>query len=125
MGNYVKQLEVAKKAGQLKDLTPEYRKFEKKGDLIVGAFISKALVSSGLGEAGYNQYVFDTDDGVVKFHMGKAADNEVSEVFTPGMVYAITYQGKESISGGRTVNKFDVVEVGYVEPAALEPAKPE
>lgn len=125
MGNYEKQLKAAKAAGLTKDLTPEYVKFDKKGDLIVGAFISKARVSSGLGEAGYNQYVFDTDDGVKKFHMGSASDNEVAEVFTPGMIYAITYQGKESISGGRTVNKFDVVEVGFVEPAPLEEKAPE
>jgi len=105
----------SKKAGAVRQLTPTYHEWKSKGDIIVGVFISKNSVASTAGEGSYNQYVFETDDGVVKFHIGHASDTEVGEQFARGMIYAIEYLGKEKISGLRSVNKFNVEELGPTE----------
>lgn len=113
----------AKKDGALKQLTPVFHEWGKPGDTLIGAFISKGEVSSSAGGGTYYQYVFETDEGNVKFHLGRASDTDVGEVLQPGVIYAITFQGKEEISGGRRVNKFNVEELGPVTDFG-PPAKP-
>ncbi len=112
MQTYKQMYEQAQKDKSLKLLTPKYQEWKKPDDQIIGAFISKGEVSSSAGGGQYFQYVFETDKGNVKFHMGRAADNDVGAVLTPGIIYAITFLGKEDISGGRRVNKFNVEELG-------------
>ena len=115
MKSYTQMYADSKKAGAVRQLTPTYHEWKSKGDIIVGVFISKNSVASTAGEGSYNQYVFETDDGVVKFHIGHASDTEVGEQFARGMIYAIEYLGKEKISGLRSVNKFNVEELGPTE----------
>lgn len=115
MGNYRKMYEEASKKKSLHSITPVYREWGKEGDRVIGAYVSKAEVVGRLGGQTYNQYVFDTDEGLVKLSLGKATDNEVGQSFREGVIYGITFQGKEKIAGGRTVNKFLVEEVGGVE----------
>lgn len=106
-------------------LTPEYVTFEKEGEKIIGAFVSKSEVSTEGGGKPYNQYLFETDDGLIKFHMGSAADTEFADQFITGNVYLVKFGGKESIKGGRTVNKFDVFEVGNRTEVDGLPSKPQ
>ena len=115
MKSYQELYASAKKAKTTKQLTPSYVKWEEEGQLIVGAFISSNPVQSRLGGTEYNQYIFETDDGLVKFALGRAADSEFTPQLGRGVVYAITYKGKEKISGGRTVNRFDVEEIGVAD----------
>jgi hypothetical protein len=115
MESYKKLYEAAKKKKALKLLTPDFHKWQDTGEVIVGAFVSRNPVQGKLGGVEYNQYIFETDDGLVKFSMGAAADREVGDLFVPGAVYSIEYLGKESISGGRSVNKFNVIEIGIIE----------
>jgi len=112
MKSYKELYEAAKKAKSLKQLTPVYHKWEKTGECIIGAYISHNPVQSRLGDTGYNQYIFETDNGLVKFALGRSADSEFAPMFGKGVVYAITFKGKEKISGGRTVNRFKVEEIG-------------
>lgn len=111
MSNYKAIYDRARKNGTAKQRTAKYVKWEQKGQIIVGAYVSSAPVASRLGGTEYNQYLFDTDEGLVKFALGKSADNEIGEILTRGLVYAITFEGQEDIAGGRRVNKFDVVEL--------------
>ena len=105
----------SRKANTAKSVTPTYHKWKKEGAQIIGAFISYAPVQSRLGDKEYNQYIFETDDGMVKFALGRSADNEVTPILAAGVVYAITFQGKESIAGGRSVNRFEIEEVGIAD----------
>jgi len=111
MDSYKDQLAKAKKGKTTRSLVPKYHDFKSDGELIVGAFVSLAAVDGQAGEKSYNQYIFDTDDGLIKFHLGSAADNEVAAQFVEGVVYAIEFEGKEEISRNRSVNKFDIFEV--------------
>lgn len=123
MESYKEMYSKADKGKALKQLTPKYHAWEEDGKMIIGAFISKASVTSNLGGDPYNQYLFETDDGLIKFSMGKAADTEFADQFSPGLVYAVKFQGKERIKGGRQVNKFEVFEVGIASDITPEPEK--
>lgn len=121
MSSYNELYQAAKKEGALKSLTPEYKSWEKTGDMIIGAFVSAADVQSSAGPGTYKQYLFDTDVGLVKFALGKATDNEASAILEKGIIYVVTFKGKEKISGGRTINNFTIEEVGPAEGVAINP----
>jgi len=112
MKTYRQMAEDAAKAKEALQLTPTFVEFKEKGQQIVGAFISRAEIKSSTGKGTYFQYLFDTDDGRVKFHMGSVADSEFGESFTRGVVYLIEFLGKEKIPGGHSVNKWNVLEIG-------------
>ena len=120
MSTYKQMYDKAVKDKAVKQLTPEYMEWKKPNDQVIGAFVSKGVVESSAGGGQYYQYVFHTDDGHIKFHMGRATDNDVGASMVSGVIYCITFLGKEEISGGRRVNKFNVEEVGpsgdYVAP---------
>lgn len=100
--------EQGQKVGAVKTLTPTYFSFEKKGDGFVGRFKGRSAVDSSLGGGQYNQYLFDTDDGLIKCAFGQATDKEAGALMEVGRVYAIEYQGQVKITGGRSVNKFTI-----------------
>ncbi len=111
---YSEMAEKAKEKGASRDLTPVFLTFKDKGDHVTGKFLSMSPVDSSLSDGTYNQYIFETDDGLVKFHIGAATDKEVAPSLVVGRIYHIEYQGKERIQGGRSVNKFKVLELDPV-----------
>ena len=112
MLSYKEMYDKAVKGKTARQLTPVYLEWKKPEQQMIGAFISRGEVSSSTGGGSYFQYVFETDKGNVKFHMGTNADNDVGAVFVPGVIYSIIYMGKEEISTTRRVNKFIVEEIG-------------
>jgi len=123
MDNYKEAYEQAIADKRLKTVTPNYVEFKKKGDQIVGQFVGKATVVSSTNKGEYNQYIFDTDDGMVKFAMGQATDKEVGQSLKQDSIYVITFNGQEKLSGARTVNKFVVEEIEPVD--ASETSNPD
>jgi hypothetical protein len=115
MTEYSKEYEEAVKAGETKTISPEYLEFKKAGDIIVGLLKGKSVVESSRGQGSYNQYMVDTDKGMVKFALGQATDREIEPVLRPGRTYAFIFEGKEKLTGGRSVNKFKVVAFGVTE----------
>lgn len=113
--SYKELYESSRKANTLKSVTPEYFKWKKEGDQVIGAYISYSPVQSRMGDKEYNQYIFETDNGLVKFALGRATDNEITPILARGVVYAVTFRGKEDIAGGRSVNRFEVEEAGIVD----------
>lgn len=99
----------AEENNALVDLVPQYFEFKQAGDRIVGKHITNHLVKEDGQTNNYRQYIFETDYGMVKFHMGSCADKEVGAKFELNQVYAILFQGKENIGGGKSVNKFKVM----------------
>jgi len=112
MTEYQKQYEEAVKAGEIKTVSPTYVEFKKAGDAIVGLLKGRTVVESSRGQGSYNQYMVDTDKGMVKFALGQATDREIEVVLKPGNTYAFIFEGKEKLTGGRSVNKFNVVAFG-------------
>lgn len=106
--SYKQQFAEMEKANKVQNLTPQFVKWEKKGQELIGEFRSAHPVASSMGEGTYTQYVFDTDEGLVKFSLGGAADKEFANVFRTGGLYKIIYDGQVKISGGRSVNQYRV-----------------
>ena len=115
LNTYKKAYEHAKKVKALKQLTPAYVRWTEEGQQVIGAFVSSTEVTSRLSGKGYNVYLFETDEGLVRFSLGATIDGTVSEMFAKGVVYAVTYKGKEKIAGGRSVNRFDIEEIGPID----------
>jgi len=106
MTTYVEKYKEAKAKGETKTVTPDYVEFKKKGDCVIGLLKGIAVVESSKTGKAYNQYLVMTDRGLVKFALGNATDNELRDIVKRGKVYAFTFQGKEDLGGGRSVNKF-------------------
>jgi hypothetical protein len=108
---YSEMKKLAEKAKATVDLTPAFLEFKKAGDSVIGRLKNVSQVQSGLTEGHYNQYLFETDDGLVKCAVGAATDKEAGSMMVIGRVYSVEYRGKEKISGGRSVNKFKITEI--------------
>lgn len=106
---YAEMLERARAAKTTRELAPAFYKFEGEGDTVVGKLVARALVKSRSNEGTYNDYVVETDDGMVKFHCGNQFDEKVGNALGIGKVYAWTFNGKRSVGKGRTVNDFSCV----------------
>jgi hypothetical protein len=121
--NYKEQYEKAQKAKAGKKLNPDFITFDNPKDMVVGRFLNAHPVPGKKEGETYNQYLMETDDGLIKFHMGSVADGEIGVQLAIGGVYAIIYKGKEDLGGGRSVNKFDCYEVPEM-PEDAEDGKP-
>jgi len=117
---YSEMHEEAQKVGAVKTLTPTYFSFEEKDDGFVGRFKGRSAVDSSLGGGQYNQYLFDTDDGLIKCAFGQATDKEAGALMEVGKVYAVEYLGQVKITGGRSVNKFTI---DLIDESALDEAE--
>lgn len=107
MSTYKELYEQAKKDKSLKPVTASYLRWEKDGQEVIGQFISKSPVTSSLGKGEYNQYLFKTDEGMVKFALGSSNDNEIGAIMKKGLLYRVIYKGKEDLQNGRRVNRFE------------------
>lgn len=108
---YSEIAELALKEGKVDDLTPQYVEFKETGQQFCGKFLNRSPVESKNSDIPYFQYLFEGDVGLVKFHLGRATDNEAGIMFEPGKIYVIQFLGKEPIAGGRSVNKFKIHKV--------------
>jgi len=115
MGKLMDRYNEAIKAKTLRTVTPKYIEFKKAGECVVGILKGISSVGSSRDESSYNQYLVDTDMGMSKFAMGSATDKEVQPLLVIGVLYAFTFKGKEKLDAKRSVNKFLIEEVGYVE----------
>ena len=109
--SYKQMMENAKRSGATKSLSPIFHEWKAKGQKLVGKYVASSPIASTLSEGSYNHYLFESDQGLVKFALGGATDKEAGVLMIPGRVYVIEYQGKVDISSGRRVNKFDVAEL--------------
>jgi len=106
--NYQEMADKAFKKGSTENLTPTYVEWENEGQIVVGMLKGIVSIESSKNQGRYNQYMFDTDDGLIKFHLGMVTDGEAGSVMEIGGVYHIEYQGQLKIGGGKNVNKFHV-----------------
>lgn len=113
--SYLKRAQKVLKEGKGNNITPCYVTFSEDQKVICGRFLNKAPVASSVSDGFYNQYLFDSDEGLIKFHLGSATDNEAGAVMVVGRVYHIEFLVKEELKGGKTVNKYHIEEIPYEE----------
>ena len=98
-------------SGSARLLSSDYIKFDKKGIQIIGRLLGINQVTGQLGGKSYNQYLFDTDDGLVKCAVGAATDAEAGALMGIGGIYSVIYEGQEKLKGGRSINRFKITEL--------------
>ena len=106
--NYADQKKAAKTNKTMQTIDVAFTQFKDKGDSILGKFLKRTEVESTREGQTYQQYLFDTDAGKVKFHLGRVADGEAGSLMRIGCVYEIVFQGQEAIGGNRRVNIFNI-----------------
>jgi len=104
--NYKEAYTKAKKEESLEQLTATYLEFKKEGVTVIGRYIHVNVVPGKRPDTEYNQYLFETDEGLIKFAMGNVTDNEAGALMRIGEIYRIEFKGQEELTGGRRVNKF-------------------
>ena len=109
--NYAEMAKQKIKEKQVKELTANYIEWKEKGQTIIGRYESRNAVKSQSKDGFYYQYLFDTDDGNVKFALGSATDNAAASLMSIGGIYQVTYEGKVKLSAGRQMNKFTILEL--------------
>lgn len=106
--DYEKMYQDAEKSKTTEEIVPTFKKFEKVDEYVVGAFIEEIEITSQNTGQTYKQYIFDTNEGRVKFHLGSNGDREIGSQFLKGAVYFVQFKGKEDIGHGQSVNKWNV-----------------
>ena len=109
--SYKDAVKRATRKGGAKVIGMGFHKMDKEGDCVVGLFADRHEVSGRFAGSRYIHYIFETDDGPVKFRLGSASDQEYGSQMEIGEVYSVTFKGKESISGNRYINRFEIVHI--------------
>jgi len=118
---YKEMSEKAASEGRAVTMTPVFVKLEKIGDAILGRFKAWSIVRPASGEGTeYRDYTFDTDNGLVRFHLGAQTDKELDGVMQPGGVYSITYKEDVKLAKGRHTKKYTVL---CIEPPIRQPGE--
>ena len=97
--------------GRVKKLSVQYMPWEKEGQSVIGKLVSENVIVSRKTDGTYKQYVFHTDEGMLKFQCGSYFDNEQGALMERGGIYLILFKGKRKIASGNSVNDFEVVEI--------------
>lgn len=106
--DYEKEYDEAVKEGRTESVRAQYLTMDTEGDIIVGRFVGIGQVVSSLNDKEYNQYLFDTSDGLVKFPLSSTVDVEAERIFKEGQVYKIEFLGTTKTQKGFTVKDFDI-----------------
>ena len=109
--NYGDLFEDRKKNGKLDDITPQYFEFKSEHEVLVGRFIDRVPIKSAKNEGTYFQYLFDTDNGKVKFQCGGVFDKDAGSLMVPDHIYALEYLGKKDSGKGNPFRTFRVSEL--------------
>ena len=109
--NYAELAKQKMKDKQVRELTANYIEWKENGQVIIGRYESRNAVKSQSKDGFYYQYLFDTDEGNVKFALGSATDNAAASLMTIGGIYQVTFEGKVRLSAGRRMNKFTILEL--------------
>lgn len=108
---YRERAEAALKDGSAVNRTPEFAKLREENASVTGKMVGCTDVPPKNNKPGYRQYVFETDEGLVKFSLGSNADREFGLAMEIGKVYSIIFLGKEKLPSGNTVNKWNCFEI--------------
>lgn len=85
--------------------------WQSEGQLMVGKLVGIKTIKSAVGDGSYNWYTLETDDGLVQTSLGAVADSVITEGHI-GRVLALTYKGKKNLDGGRTLNQYEILDLG-------------
>lgn len=92
-------------------LSQEIKQWENEGDELIGEVVEVQRFRGGQYDTECNQYILNTDNGLVSTILGTAVDKSLAEVNVIGRILYILYRGKKHLKDGRQVNLFTVQDV--------------
>jgi len=110
--NYQKMYEDSVKKGTAKEMVSELKTDWVEGEYVIGELVDIKTVHFEETDNDVNAYVFMTDSGLIQFTMGAMVDLQAGNKFVIGVVYACKFKGKKDIGKGRSMNVFQVLEIG-------------
>ena len=110
--SYKEKYEKAKKDMTCKSVIRQIKTNWEVDETIVGRLVDIKPVHFEETDNTVNGYVFETDNGLEQFILGAGVDLQAEKAMPIGRVYACTFRGKIEISKGRSMNIFDVVDLG-------------
>ncbi len=110
--DFKKLLEKRKQDGTAKSVIRQIKTNWEVDETIVGRLVDIQPVHFEETQNDVNGYVFETNEGLQQFILGAAVDLQQKTAMPVGRVYACTFKGKIEISKGRSMNIFDVVDLG-------------
>lgn len=105
---YAEQLAKAQEKGKVKERTFAIISWHEPGDELTGKLLNVSAFKGGKFETEVNQYLIETDDGVVSTVLGSYADSQIMGSVQVGDLVHILYQGKAQLDDGRSVNRFNI-----------------
>ena len=108
---YKEMFAEAQKTGAVKKIAPEYFKFEKKGDTILGRLMKISPQPPGEYPKGYNLYTVQSDEGAVLFKLSGTADEKYASLLRVKGVYYFEYMGEIPASGNKKMKDWDITEI--------------
>ena len=105
---YIEDYERQKAEGKTHQVNYNLKTQWYEGETIVGKLVGIDTVHFDDNNIDRNAYLFDTDFGLMQTVLGAGIDAQADDIFTLGGVYAVTFDGKKEISGGRSINMYTV-----------------
>lgn len=94
-------------AGETRQLIPRPYKFAKESDKVTGILV-RVEDCMGENDVTYKRYILDLGTEHISLVCGAQVDAILGDGRHLGKLVRITYLGKEALSKGRTMNKYDV-----------------
>lgn len=116
MKTYAELYADAEKAGKTRSLMPTFVKLDKKGETLVGRYLSREEVKAQAGTGTFYVYIFETDAGLIKTKFGGASDREWGATLEVDGIYRIVFKGKERLPNGQSINRFEAAQLVIDEP---------
>ena len=106
--SYKDEFKKSEAKGKTKTLTFQIYTWEEEGQELYGKVISVSPFTLGKFDTEVDNYVIETDEGIITTVLGSATDKQLKEVDPVGMRIYIQYRGKKNLKDGRQINLFHV-----------------
>ena len=104
--------EQIKPAPRGKLLTPQFLKWESEDQEETGILRGVQILRGSSGSE-YNMYLIERDDGgLVKFSLGHAADQDLTDLLALGNRYTFVFKGMKRLEGRKQMKVFEVYDLG-------------
>lgn len=102
----------AREDGQTENVNVQIIRFAEEGQEIYGEFLRRTPLEDNQYDNDVQKYLFDTDHGRISFVGGQYFDDYIGEYLKEGGLYRVEYLGKQEISDGQSVRRWNVEQFG-------------
>lgn len=104
---FAEEFDAAEREGLTQELIPKQYKMTEPGSSVTGLLLV-VEPCQGKEQGKYMRYIMETAKGMISVVCGAQVDAILGDGKNVGKIVRLTYLGKEKLSTGRTMNKWDV-----------------